>query len=65
VYPSVVDRTLEFPWKTDLLASAPTSVGITFMIPRDQLTDVVTLGNGNVITIEDGFTSLTRVQVKG
>jgi hypothetical protein len=64
VTPSLAGGTLQFLWKTDLLATE-TSAGIILKIPRDQLTSVTTGGTGDVVTIEDGFTSLSSIYVSG
>jgi hypothetical protein len=64
VTPSLAGGTLQFLWKTDLPATQ-TSAGILLFLPRDQLTSVTAGGTGDVVTIEDGFTSLGSIFVSG
>jgi hypothetical protein len=64
VTPSLAGGTLQFLWKTGLPATQ-TSAGILVMIPSDQLTSVTAGGSGDVVTIEDGFTSLSSIYVSG
>jgi hypothetical protein len=59
--PSLVNSTISFSWKTDLTDNI-TSAGIIMMIPSDQLLTVTTGGIGNVVSIADGFTSLSSIR---
>jgi hypothetical protein len=64
VTPTLAGGTLQFIWKTGL-PPTQTSAGIILMIPRDQLTSVTADGTGDVVTIVDGFTSLSSIYISG
>jgi hypothetical protein len=64
VTPFSVGSTVQLLWETDLPATT-TSAGIIVMIPRDQLNSVTASGDGDIVTIEDGFTSLSSILVFG
>jgi hypothetical protein len=61
VTPSLFGGNLQFIWKTGVASAA----GILLFIPRDQLTSVIVDGSGDVVTIEDGFTSLSSIDAFG